>query len=569
MTVLFMISAGGTGGEKTNFLLVTIDTWRADYISCSGSGRVHTPFLDRLAAEGCYINTLETPCPITTPAHASILTGLYPVNHGIRTNSHFKLKEGAVTLAQLFKQAGYETIAVVSAVPLKKTYGLNRGFDIYDDEEIGEEGEEFLGNGSRDCLESCERALTHYGKTNGKGTFIWLHLYDPHTPYEPPREYLNRYPRDPYAGEVAYVDDTLRDFVTRLLDDKKRKWTILVTGDHGEGLGEKGEMAHGLLLFRQTRNVPLLLWNNFGEKKTFGNGLKSLIDIFPAVVDLFSLKKTGCDGISLFADTRGTRWLYSESFHPTMNFGLNPAFMARNDELILIKHGTSTEVYAGSDEDHDVAGKNESFKDAAKKNIYKFFGENRIPSPNLELKESDMEALAGLGYIGSYSAPERTSSCDLRAFSKDYETLGAGVSRETSAGNFSRALKLFDEVIKNYPNSSILYFEKGKLLERMKRYDDAVTQHIACLKIDPSYCPAIVSLGAIMELKGDVNKAEKYYLTAIKFNEGFATAHLNLGILLSNDPKKRQYAKKHLEIFVKLAPKASQTRQVKELLKTL
>lgn len=568
--VAFLFLSAARDPEKPNFLLVTIDTWRSDYISASGSGRVQTPFLDKLARDGGYIKRIDVPAPLTTPSHASILTGLYPIHHGIRDNSHFRLRDNIKTMAQLFKEKGYKTIGVISAAPLKTNYRLDRGFDIYDDEGIGVEGDEALAPSSRDALKSTGKALEWAGKAKGSNIFLWLHLYDPHYPYVPPPKFMNIYPSDPYAGEVANVDEVLSAFVPKLMAETKGEWIILVAGDHGEGLGEKDEMTHGFLLYKQTREVPLILWDS--EKKTpgFGAGVKSLVDIFPTVIDLFSLKPSGCDGISLFKNTSTERWLFSEAFSPLTDFGLAPALLARKDGEIYIKHGTSVEVYQGADEEKNLYESSKSFASAAGKELAKFFGDEQVPPSNLKLSDEEIKSLVSLGYIGSSShVPQRGGQCDLREFSKDFSRYFSRGEQERHEGNLDKALFYYDVMITKYPNSPVLHLHKGYVLIEMQRFGDAREEFTACMKLDPRNSDAMLNLGNIMMMAGKFKEAEKFYLSALGCEEDKALAHYNLGILYSRNLKNNGLAIKHLQRFLELATNAPQRDSAENLIRTL
>jgi tetratricopeptide (TPR) repeat protein len=569
LAVLFLISAI-PNQKKPNFLLITIDTWRADYISASGSGKVQTPFIDKLAKEGNYIQRIDTPVTLTTPAIASIMTGLYPINHNIRDNSHFSLKDNVRTMAQVFKDNGYETIGVVSGAPLKKIYGLNRGFDFYDDEGFGEEGDDIVGLSSRNAGKSARRALESIKNAKSDKVFIWLHLYDPHYPYTPPPEFIKKYPRDLYAGEVAYVDKVLGDFVSGLMAEKKGDWRILLSGDHGEGLGEKDEETHGFLLYKQTREVPLILWDSEKKMAHFGKGTKSLVDIFPTVLDLFSFQQSGCDGVSLFSDTSNARWLFSETFCPLMDFGLNPALLARKDENIFVKHGTSVEIYQGPDEEKNLYEIRKGFAATAEAELKKFFGEGHIPSSSIKLTDEEIKTLGSLGYISSSSrTPQKISSCDLREFSKDYSSYFSLGESEYKRGHPDKALFYYDIMINKYPNSSVLRVHKGYVLIEMKKFRDAKEEFQACLKLDPKNSVAMVNLGNIMMTEGKPRDAEKFYLSSLSCEKDQAEAHLNLGILYSQYLKNNDLAIKHLTRFLELAPKASQRDDVENLIKVL
>jgi arylsulfatase A-like enzyme len=241
---------------RPSILLVTIDTWRWDHIGVSGQRKVETPNLDRLAAEGAYVRRLQSTCPLTTPAHASLLTGLLPREHGIRDNQHFSLAPGIETLAQTFKESGYRTGAVISGAPLRRTYGLDRGFDAYEDSGLGVEGDNAFTPYSRPANAATDLALAWLRVQPADApVLLWVHYYDPHWPYTPPDPFRDRYAATPYAGEVAFVDAQLGRLIETVRGDGRRDWIVAATGDHGEGLGDHGESTHGILLYGSTIDV--------------------------------------------------------------------------------------------------------------------------------------------------------------------------------------------------------------------------------------------------------------------------------------------------------------------------
>ncbi len=185
-------------GRHPSILLVTIDTWRWDALGVSGSGRVATPRLDALASGGVYLRKVQTTCPLTTPAHATILTGLLPRRHGVRDNAHYRLNPGVETLASVLARAGYFTAAVVSGAPLRKLYGLDRGFASYDDSGLLGEGEEAFVPSQRPADRATDRAVSALASLPaGRPAFLWVHYYDPHIPYAPPEPYRSRYAAAP------------------------------------------------------------------------------------------------------------------------------------------------------------------------------------------------------------------------------------------------------------------------------------------------------------------------------------------------------------------------------------
>jgi choline-sulfatase len=270
-------------------VLVTIDTLRADALGFAGNRRVATPNLDRLAAAGRVFTDAHAHNVVTLPSHTNILTGLYPYQHGVRDNSGFALPADVSTLATVLHDAGYATGAFVGAYPLDSRYGLGRGFDVYDDRTTTGAGEEQLVLAERRGDEVVAAALDWWRARDAevrqqpavprRPRFLWVHLYDPHASYEPPEPFASRYAKEPYLGEVAAVDAFLAPLLLPHLEGREPPCLIVVTGDHGESLGEHGEDTHGLFAYEATLQVPLVLW---------GRGVAAGTDARPARhVDLF------------------------------------------------------------------------------------------------------------------------------------------------------------------------------------------------------------------------------------------------------------------------------------------
>ena len=239
-----------------NVLLVTIDTLRADALASYG-GRAQTPNLDRLAAGGARFTFAHAHAVVTLPSHTSILTGRLPYEHGMRDNSGFRVKDGTATLATRLKAAGFATSAFVGGFPLTKRFGLTPGFDVYDDHIPELEGDISFTMPERRADEVVGRAVEWIGKTPGR-FFSWVHVFDPHSPYKPPADLAATYAAQPYDGEVAFVDRALGPLFDRLTT-LPRPTLVVVTSDHGESLGEHGEMTHGMFAYEATLRVPLIV----------------------------------------------------------------------------------------------------------------------------------------------------------------------------------------------------------------------------------------------------------------------------------------------------------------------
>ena len=230
-------------GEIRNVLLISIDTCRADYLSCYGYPRETTPNIDELAREGILFENVISPVPLTLPAHSSMLTGTIPPYHRVHNNIDYKLGLSNVTLAEILKEVGFTTSAFISSFIMDSQFGLDQGFDTYNDS--FEKTYSSVGINERKAGETSRLAAQWLDEHKDESFFLFLHYYDPHKSYEPPKPFASKFPQNPYAGEIAYTDDYIGQVITRLKELGLYDSTlIIITSDHGEMLGEHGEPAH-------------------------------------------------------------------------------------------------------------------------------------------------------------------------------------------------------------------------------------------------------------------------------------------------------------------------------------
>ena len=302
-------------------ILLTIDTLRADSVGFAGNGKVKTPFLDRLASEGIVFTNAHAHNVVTLPSHVNILTGLYPYQHGVRDNAGFKLDASHATLATMLKAAGYTTGAFVGAYPLDSRFGLNRGFDVYDDNYgKGAATLDFIIQ-ERPAGAVLDAAAQWWRSNEGKRRFLWIHLYDPHAPYRPPEPFATEYRNDPYLGEIAAVDDALAKQFAPLLASAP---LVVVTSDHGEGRGDHGEQTHGLFAYESTLHIPLLIWQKGTIPHRVDDGFVRHIDIAPTVLEAAKVAKpSALHGESLVA-THDRGDSYFEALSASINRGWAP-----------------------------------------------------------------------------------------------------------------------------------------------------------------------------------------------------------------------------------------------------
>ena len=308
---------------KPDVILVTIDTLRADAVGYAGNPRVKTPFLDRLAADGVVFTNAHAHNVVTLPSHVNILTGLYPYQHGVHDNAGFRLDAKNETLATMLRRGGYTTGAFIGAYPLDARYGLNAGFDVYDDNYGKGAASLDFTNQERPAGAVLDAAVRWWRANEGKPRFLWVHLYDAHAPYRPPEPFASQYSSEPYLGEVAYVDHALDALLAPVID-ADRNALVIVTADHGEGLGEHGELTHGLFAYEPTLKIPLIV-RAPGLRHRVEPAYVRHVDIVPTVLDAVALAKPAVlPGASLLGEKIEPRDAYFEALSASLNRGWAP-----------------------------------------------------------------------------------------------------------------------------------------------------------------------------------------------------------------------------------------------------
>lgn len=462
-------TARGPGAPAVrDVLLVTIDTLRADALGFAGEDRAETPVLDRLAAVGRVYTFAHAHNVVTLPSHANILTGRLPYEHGVRDNSGFVLPETLPTAATLLREAGFATAAVVGAFPLDARYGLDRGFDLYDDHyPEGTGGAEFRLNERRGD-EVVDRALAWWRGQSGERRFLWVHLFDPHAPYEPPEPFASRFADDRYLGEVAAVDAFLAPLLEPFLQGEEGPALVIVTSDHGEGLGDHGELTHGLFAYESTLRVPLIVWGTGVEPGTSDAPARH-IDLLPTMLTAAGVPApTGLPGRSLLAGAPAEPPVtYFEALSANLNRGWAPLRGALEEGGKLISLPIP-ELY---DLARDPGEKRNVFQEdprRARELIRSLPEESRWPPPRGAVSGEEARALRSLGYLsGTAQAKESYTAED------DPKTL-VEVDREIHRfidlyhrGRLEEAIETARAVVRRQPRMGVGYYHLAQaLLER-------------------------------------------------------------------------------------------------------
>jgi len=534
-----------------NVLLVTLDTTRADRLGCYGNSKIKTPVLDGLARDGILFTRAFSAGPTTLPSHSTMMTGLYPIHHGARANSVYRLNEGHPTLAETMSAAGYATGAVISAFVLDSRFGLARGFDTYNDELPPATGKHELFDSERVAISTTDAAIDWLKLRKGKRFFYWAHYFDPHQPYRPPEPYAEDYASVPYDGEIVYVDTELGRLLNYLEEIGVRENTlVVVVGDHGQGLGQHGELTHGFLLYDGTLHVPFIM----SCGKRLGGGLHidrtvCLVDLAPTLLSLLGMPALDkCDGIDLTEKAPdGPRITLMDTLEGLIQQAFAPLIAIREGDLKYI-YGPQPELYDLKNDPYEendlIASKPD---EAARMNelLQRHYGDDLASTaqerPTEQLSAGDIEMLRTLGYTvsGVSSAP------DLRVLPNPRDMLGLVTKveiaimrgeEETSQGAIERLQEVIAEAPDFYMAHKWLattYLEAGNLA-------GAEAELKISLELQPDIPETLCMLAGLVARQDRVEEAISYYDQTLKKCPDYFEALAGLGhlYLTHNQPRK-------------------------------
>ncbi len=512
-----------------HLVIVTIDTLRADRLGAYGNTSVPTPNFDRLAREGARALDASAHVPITRPSHTSLFTGRYPAEHGVRDNISLPLAKDVPTLAETLKANGFTTAAFVSTFVLASSSGLNRGFDHYDDlaETSGPDGAAALGQAQRRgdaTLARVEQWLAARGaEPSTTRTALWVHLYDPHDPYEPPAPFAAPFADRPYDGEVAWTDTLLGRLRASL--EARQLWDdalVVVTADHGEALGEHGETGHGFFAYETTLKVPLVLRGpGVPAGRTFDSTFR-LVDMTPTVLAMLGLPALpGVTGQSLApAITRGEpappRTTYAESLTPLIHYQWSDLRVLRDGpwKYILAPRPELYDLAADPGETRDLSTSSSATARrlrAALEGVLKTEREHALdPASRPAVSAKTLQKLGALGYV-SPGAPKDSVAQGADPKDKIGEfSLLSGLMREGLAllqsARYAESLTRFTRLRDVGADSFQLHFYLGEALAGLGRQREAEGSYARSIAIMPAFTQAHVRLAdariARKDLKG-------------------------------------------------------------------
>lgn len=564
--------------ESPSVLLITVDTLRADRLGSYGYRLTQTPHLDGLAEDAVLFEKAVTPVPLTLPAHASLMTGTYPLYHGIRTNSGFVLPEEVDTLAEAFKEAGYRTGAAVGAFVLDSRFGLDQGFDTYADgfqtETLELVSQQIAEHRAEDVV---DRALTWLAQVPGGETFFyWLHLFDPHAPYSPPPPLA-----DGYDGEITYVDIQLNRIFESLKSEGTYEDSVVVfTADHGEGLGDHGEATHGLFLYDSTLHVPLIF--KLPGQEAAGKRVAStvsLIDVMPTLLELAGIRPPeGVQGKSLrrlwqSPDPPSPRSFYAETLLPRLDYGWSSLQSVRKASYVWISAPTPELYHLDQDPGQQTnlhesrqafsAGMQEELED-----VVRHFSAELARNALTDTDSEATERLRSLGYAAisresppllSTDLPDPKSKIEVFNQIQDAQAAAAAGNPQESIRRLSTVLATDPSIFVAHSLQGLNYLQVGRPQQALRHLREAVRLHpedsSAHLYLGRAYIgvenleaaaeafrkslaasrenkAARNNLGAVLIQMGNYSEAAEIFSAITRENPEDAAAWLNLGVLL-------------------------------------
>ena len=537
LTLLLLACGAPEGPPRPSLLLVTLDTLRADHVSCYGPSPVSTPSLDAIARGGARVDRVWSPIPLTTPAHATILTGLYPPTHGVRNNGRFRLPDGVPTMAETLRREGWATAGFVGSFTTSHLFGLGRGFDHYDDD-MGQD-ERGGRRSQRPGPEVVRSAIAwlerHRTSSPGQPFFVWVHLFDPHTPYTPPVEHLRAHPGHPYRAEVAFTDALVGTLVEALERTGAAPHTaVIAVADHGEGLGTHGEMEHGFLLYEEALHVPLVLRAPGRiEAGRVVPGPASLIDVMPTALALLGVPVPGGvqgrDLLAARAADAEDRALYAETLHPFEEFGWSAMYALRRGPLKYIA-SPAPELYdlaADPGETANLRASRASDAAALAEELRTMAGglvhaERLAQAVGGQTEAADPELVArleSLGYVGGGGGVEHGRAEGLPAVAgrNPAEAIGDltrfdAVQELLGTGRLDEAIAEYEALVARDPRNPQFGLKLAMALDRAGRDQEAEQRFWAVVREHPTFYLGYRSFSDFLERAGRARESRDLWL---------------------------------------------------------
>jgi arylsulfatase A-like enzyme/Tfp pilus assembly protein PilF len=521
---------------RLDVLLITIDTLRADALGAYGNRRAETPSIDRLAAGGARFDAAHAHNVTTLPSHANILSGRYPTEHGVRDNAGFRFPPSIETLATLLRSHGYRTGAFVSAFPLASRFGLNRGFDVYDDSFVDTQPRPAFFEQERSGSDTVARA-TRWIADGGHPYFAWVHVYEPHFPYAPPEPFKSRFPDAPYLGDVAAADAALAPLIDPIVARGNRGQTLVVlTGDHGESLGEHGEATHGIFAYEATLRVPLIVFLPSRFPARIVGAPARHVDVLPTILDGLSIRaQEGIAGRSLLPlieSPAGTsraqpsdsnEATYFEAMSGPLNRGWAPltGLIRRGVKFIDLPLPELYELDRDPGEQHNLA---ESQPERVRE-LRGALSSMAVRNPRAGRRTEDREArerLRSLGYVTA-SGPRPDAAYSAADDPKRLIGLDAAlqeVARLYLAGDLQQAVTRCRDLVRQRPTMIVSLIELAHLERESGNMPQAIDALRKAVAVNPDEPQALSLLIAYLTQSGKAREAAELSMKYVNRSDG-------------------------------------------------
>jgi arylsulfatase A-like enzyme/Flp pilus assembly protein TadD len=491
--------------QQPDVILITIDTLRADALGFAGNRRVRTPYLDSLAARGTLFTKAHAHNVVTLPSHTNILTGLYPYQHGIRDNAGFTLDAAHTTIGAMLRGAGYATAAFVSAFPLDSRFGLNAGFDVYDDKyREGSNPLDFVVQ-ERPAGETLSAARTWYDSVPNRKKFLWIHLYDPHAPYDPPSPFREQYRDAPYLGEVAYVDAQLAQFLEPLLRNHPNTF-VVITGDHGEALGDHGEQTHGLFAYESTLKVPLIIIDPDQPARKDAAYVRH-IDLVPTILHRLGVSvPPALPGRPLLPGNASAD-SYFEAISASLNRGWAP--------LVGLIHGGRKYIDLPVPELYDLGadpGEKQNLAETDRRDLFairKLLSDNAPAAQNIKrsVDPAEKAQLMSLGYISGSAEKKTYTAADDPKNLIDVDNELHEVVALYQTGQLPKAVETLRKILKRDPDIKVAAEMLAFMLQQNENPAAAIDMLRRAVKTGAANEAMQVRLGLLLSATGQAKEA--------------------------------------------------------------
>ena len=526
--------------KPPNVILITLDTVRADHLGCYGDKAARTPAIDALAHDGILYERAIAQVPLTLPSHVAILTGTYPFRNGVQDFSGQPLSASVRTLAQALSDHGYATAAVVSSITLDRSWGLARGFDSYDDRmPAAEMTQQDLGLVERRADASVTAAMAWLGKRPAaKPFFLWLHLYDAHSPYDPPEPFRTQFKGRPYDGEIAYEDAQLARLFTWLKAHGLYEGAMIVlVGDHGESLGEHGEQEHGFFVYNATARVPLIVKAPGRAPAKRVQGPVETIGVATAILQATAPSdslRTQVQGTGLM----GEKAAYTETLYPYRSFGWSPLHALEDGRYHYIE-APQPELYdlaADPGEKTNVIAQHPAVAQEMHREIERrLLASGEAPEESGAAADPRMaERLRALGYF-AYPSPASTPAkedqlADPKAKIEQYNDI-LRAADAFRAGDAAQGRALLQQVLATDPKMYVPHFMLGEAALRDRDWQTASDELQKCLALNEHFDQAMTALARARDALGDSAGASQWLDRALQENPRNYRAWYEMGFL--------------------------------------